>query len=343
MEDRPVMRPPRLRPHLPALLLAACAAAPARADEPPAAPTPPPPADAVSPPEDSAAALARARDLKKSGDRAMDALRFADAYAAYADIFALTRDPALLYNMGRALQALNRYPEALTKLEAFQAVAPPELKARVPRLTELIADLRGRVATLKVHANVPTGRVLVRSTVLGKLPLADPLRLSAGKADVEVEAEGFFPYRTTVDLPGGGEIAVDARLFSKATTGLLAVRTSAPGSAVFVDGQPVGIAPVELNVAGGQHRIRVKNADFRDYETTTVIAPGSKKDLDVKLLPPSVLTRWWFWGSLALAGATAGVVGYAATTERAPGRGDIAPGQLPTPSAFKGGVTVVSF
>jgi hypothetical protein len=110
-----------------------------------------------------------------------------------------------------------------------------------------------------------------------------------------------------------------------------------------VDDVRLGLAPAEINVAGGTHRIKVTNPDFRDYETTAVIAAGNRKDLDVRLLPPLVFTRWWFWGSVALAGATAGVIAYAATTERAPGRGDIAPGQLPTPSAFKGGVTVFKF
>jgi hypothetical protein len=194
-----------------------------------------------------------------------------------------------------------------------------------------------------VKANVPDGRVLVRSTVMSRLPLGEPLRLSAGKAEIEVEADGYFPFHATVDLPGGGETVVEAKLYSRATTGLLAVRASADGSTVFVDEQRVGFAPAEINLAAGTHRVRVKNPDFRDYETTTVLPAGTRKDVDVKLLPPSILSRWWFWGSIALAGATVGVAVYAATTERSPSRGDIAPGQLPTPSAFKGGVTVLSF
>jgi hypothetical protein len=272
----------------------------------------------------------------------MDALRYADAYAAYSDVYAITLDPALLYNMGRALQALNRYPEALDRLEAFQVVAPPDLQARVPRLAELIADLRGRVTTLKVTSDVPGARVLVRSTVMSKLPLATPLRLSSGRAEVEVEADGYFTFHRTVDLPGGSEITVEAKLYSKATTGLLVVNASAVGSTVYVDAAKAGLAPVEMNVPGGAHRIRVTNFDFRDYETITVVDAGKRKDLDVKLLPPLVVSRWWFWTGIALAGATAGVAAYAATTERAPSRGDIAPGQLRAPSAWHG-VTVLSF
>src|SRR5690349_16846814 len=89
---------------------------------------------------------ARAAARKKAGDAAMEALQYADALAAYSDAHAITRDPALLYNMGRALQALNRFPEALDKLDAFELAASPELKARVPRLPKLIAEIRQRVS-----------------------------------------------------------------------------------------------------------------------------------------------------------------------------------------------------
>ena len=331
----------RLRRGAPGAILAAALAFPAigRA-APPEPPAPPPAPAAPAAPADTTAS--RAAAMKKTGDRAMDAFRYADAYAAYSDVYALTLDPVLLYNMGRALQALNRFPEALDRLEAFQVVAPPALRARVPRLDELITDLRGRVTTLKVTSSVEGARVLVRSTVLSKLPLSTPLRLSSGKAEIEVEAEGYFPFHRTVDLPGGGEITVEATLFSKATTGLLVINASAPGSMVYVDGQKAGLAPVELNVAGGSHRLKLTNLDFRTYETTTVVAAGSRKDVDVKLLPPLLVTRWWFWGGVTLVGVAAGVIAYAATTERAPGRGDIAPGQISAPAAAKG-ITLFKF
>ncbi len=335
----------RLRILVPAVLavLPALAGRARAADPPRASATPLPPRLSPRASAAPAEAAARAAELKKSGDRAMDVLRFADAHAAYADVYAVTLDPALLYNMGRALQALNRFPEALDRLEEFDRVAPAALKARVPRLGALITDLRGRVTTLRVTCRVAEARVLVRSTVMSKLPLAQPLRLTAGKAEIEVEAEGYFPFHVAVDLPGGGDTTIEAKLFSKSTTGLLVVNASAPASTVFVDDQKAGLAPVEVNVPGGTHRVRVTNFDFRDYETTTVIAAGNRKDVDVKLLPPLIVTRWWFWTGIAVVGAAAGVIGYALTTERAPDRGDIAPGQVRAPASFKVGATLLSF
>jgi hypothetical protein len=144
-----------------------------------------------------------------------------------------------------------------------------------------------------------------------------------------------------VDLPGGGDLQIEAKLHSRARTGLLSIKASAPGATVIVDGEKAGFAPVELHVRGGTHKVEIRHPDHRDHQTTLVIDNGARKELDVRLLPPLVVSRWWFWASVAAAGATAGVVGYALTTERSPGKGDIQPYQIKTPTSH--GVTVLHF
>lgn len=260
----------------------------------------------------------------------MEALRYTDALAAYGDAYAITKDAALLYNMGRALQALNRFPEALEKLTAFEAAASPELKARVPRLPGLIAEIKARVATLTVRTNVEGARILVRDTAIGKSPLAGPVKLVAGPAELEIEAEGYYPGKKKVELPGGGELTVVLDLFSKSTTGILLVKASAAGAEVLVDSKRIGVAPVELNVPKGTHQISVRHPDYRLYETTTVVPAGGTQTVTAALQSPSVLTRWWFWSAIGAAVTAGVVVGVAAVTERAPDAGTIAPGQLDT-------------
>lgn len=282
-----------------------------------------------APPDD---VQARAAARKKAGDEAMEALQYADALAAYGDAHAITGDPALLYNMGRALQALNRFPEALDKLDAFDLAASPELKARVPRLPKLIADIRQRVSSLRIVTSVDGARILVRGTVVGKSPLAGPLRLAAGPADVEIEIDGYFPAKQSVELPGGGELRVDVKLFSRTTTGVLQVKASVPGGEVFIDERRIGVAPVELNVTKGTHRIAVRHPDFRLYETSAVVDAGESKSVLATLQTKPIVTRWWFWTGVAAVAAAGVVVTIAAITERAPDVGTIAPGQLSTAS-----------
>ena len=319
-------RAPRPSPH-PRLLAVAVLlfAAAARADEP---------ADAQQ---------GRAAELKTSGDAAMEALRYADVLAAYEEAYAVTKSPALLYNMGRALQALNRFPAALEKLEAFDREAPVDLKQRVPRLAQLIAEIRQRVATVTIRTNVDGARIVVRETVVGRSPLGSPLRLTSGKAVVELEAEGYFPRRETVDLPGGGALALEMPLFSRSTTGILGVRASAAGAEVFVDGRRAGIAPLETNVTGGVHRIVVTHPDHADYETSASVAAGGRKDVTASLESPSVVSRWWFWGGVGTAVAAGAVVTIALLTERSADSGDIPPGQLKAPSTTLVGRPIFRF
>jgi len=97
---------------------------------------------------------ADALDLKRRGDEALVSVRPADALALYKQSYALKADPALLYNMGRAYQALDDLPSALDQLEQFEQAAPPETRARVPGLSKLIGDVRKSVATIAVAADV---------------------------------------------------------------------------------------------------------------------------------------------------------------------------------------------
>lgn len=305
----------------------------AEAQAPPPQPGAAPKSDAAAPPADL---QAQAAERKKAADQSMEALRYADALAGYGEAYTITKDPALLYNMGRALQALNRFPEALEKLEAFEAAASPELKARVPRLQKLIAEIRARVSALTVHTNVEGARILVRNTVVGKSPLSAPLKLESGKAEIEIEAEGYFPGKKTVELPGGSELRVDIDLFSRNTTGILSVQASAKGAEVLVDGKRIGIAPLELNVAKGTHTVVVRHPSYRVYETSAVVPAGGSKTVVATLQDTSIAKKWWFWtaaGALVTAGV---VVTVAAVVERPPDSGTIAPGQLPTASVHGG-------
>ncbi len=273
----------------------------------------------------------RARELKKQGDAAMDQLRYEEALADYDAAYRLEQDPALLYNAARALQGLGRYPAALEKIEDFDRVAPPELKARAPALAALIAEIRSHVSKLTVSCKVPGARVLVRNTVVGTTPMDRPVALPSGKAVVEIEAEGYFPFRRAVDLPKGGVLLIEAQLVSRSTTGLLVVRTSVPGADVFVNGRALGVSPVETFVDAGDHTIAATHPDWRTTETSTTVAAGQRKEVNLALKPPGLTSRWWFWAGIGAVVISGVAVGIALNTERGAGTGDIAPGRVSGP------------
>jgi len=176
----------------------------------------------------------RAAALKDAGDAAMRAGSYEAAYYAYRDAYAVSPQPAVLYNLARAEQQLHRYAEALKKLEQFVDTAPADVKARVPRLDDLVADVRSHVATLTVHTNVPGARVALRGHYVASTPMRYGVRAAEGKAQVEVSAPGYQTVQRDVGLEGGRSASIDVTL------------APIPGAEVAVP-RPPG-APAQANV-----------------------------------------------------------------------------------------------
>jgi len=308
----------------------------APAPEAPAAPAPDASPSGATPETAPAAEPApmdpRAAEHKAAGDRAMDSLRYSDALEAYRAAFEIQPRPELLYNMGRALQAMGDFPGALEKLDAFTEQAPPELKARVPKLAELVAEVRSRVTRVTFTSNVDGARVLVRQKIVGTTPFQAPVLLNAGKASLEVTAEGRVPIHRALELPPGGELAVPLDLAPLSDRALLVVSSPVKGARVAVDGTPAGTVPTETVIRAGRHLIRVERDGYEPRTSSAVLVAGERKELSLPLAEtPPVTARWWFWTSVGAVVAGGVVLTAALLTERSPDRGNIPPGKLATP------------
>ena len=270
-------------------------------------------------------------DLKRRADDAMVALRYSDALALYKQAFDSTKNPALLYNMGRAYEGLGEFPKALDALEEFNDKAPAELKARVPKLDALLADVRNRVATLIVTTTVAGAEVKLGERVVGKTRSGQTiLRVTSGKQMLEVTREGYFPYTREITLTGGKVETVDALLASRTEKGVIKITSPAAGASVTVDGTSWGNVPAEAYVFPGQHKVILRRDGYDTTETNVVLAAGEKKDVNVAMAVHETITqKWWFWtgiGVVVVGGVVATVV--ALTTERSADSGTIPPGQV---------------
>jgi hypothetical protein len=283
------------------------------------------PAYAQAPAQSDAA---RERALKTLGDAAMDALRYDDALRAYRDAYAILKNPALLYNQSRALEAHGEYADALTYLEQFEAAAPAALKARVPGLQDLDAILRSHVTMLTVHTNVAGASIVLRGASLGRSPMPDGVRASYAHATLLVAADKYVSQSRELELPGGGALTVDVELVRAAVTGVLAIR-SLPGARVTIDGKVAGGVPLESALAPGRHSIIVERPGYFTVQTSAEVALGERNVIEIPLVStPALYTRWWFWTAAGVAVA-AGVASYViATTERSADQGTISPGRV---------------
>lgn len=268
----------------------------------------------AAPPEGSAtdaaisAAERRGRALKEQGDAQFRARQYLDAVATYDRAYAAHPDVRVLYNKGRALEALGRYAEALSTLRRFEGAASPELRARLQGLSGLMEQIAQRVGALVVRVDVPGAQVVWGDQVLGTTPLSGPVLVNAGVAKLQVLKEGFFPFEQDVTVQGGGSTSFDVTLKSKARHGKLVVDSAVSGASISVDDRRIGVAPTEVLLVPGTHRVTARRRGYEDATTQVVLEAGQHRSitLDPFVDRPAIYERWWFWGGItALAAGTA--------------------------------------
>jgi hypothetical protein len=273
----------------------------------------------------------RATELRKKGDELAASRQYAEALAAYEASYALVPSVSLLYNRGRALQFLARYPEALDAIMRFSRDAPADLRARVPQLDELVADLRTKVATLEIRCPTAGARVLLNDRQIAVTPLTQPLRVNAGPAAIEIVADGYEPFRKSLELPGDQGTTLDVDLHPRATRAVLVVHSRMSGVRVSIDGLASGVAPAEAIVTPGEHSVRVEHDGFSAADVKVVLDPGARREVSIDPLEAPFYTRWWFFSGIGAVVAGGVVLGYALTHERAGATGDFSPGSVRVP------------
>lgn len=276
-----------------------------------------------------------ARELKQKGDREMVEGDYEDALSSYERATAIEQHPGLLYNRARALQALERYTEALKHFEAFRRQAPEELLLLVPQLDEMIASTQSHVTTVRFTSNVKEAVVTVRGqTVIDAV--SEEQRFDAGPAKVVIRAKGYQAFEKSYAFVGGSVIAVEVKLIALSTKGVLRIDSQATAAEVLIDDKSVGMVPVEVTLEAGPHTIIVRHPEFQTTKTSAVVAAGQSKKIQVDLeARPSVLKKWWFWASVGSAAVIGTSVAIALTTERSPDKGDIPPGTISVPIDFR--------
>jgi hypothetical protein len=276
----------------------------------------------------------RASELKIQGDAVFDQGKYADAYALYVQAYSVDPSPSLLYNQGRALEAMGEYPDAIGKLEDFQAKASPETIAKVPALGELMAGIRARISTLVVTCNVQGARVVVRDRIVGTISSAQKLetKTRAGMATVDVIAEGYANFHQEVDLTATQTITLDVKLVERKDMAVLVVRASPEGSLVSIDSKPVGPAPVTTKLKPGTYQLELQRPSYLTESMPITLAKGEKREIDVTLhKPPPFYAKWWFWTGVGAAVAGGVVLSIALVTEKGASSGSFSPGQVKGP------------
>lgn len=274
---------------------------------------------------------AAAEEDKRRGDEAMIALRYEEALASYQRAYAANKSPALLYNMGRAYEGLGDFPKALEALEEFSDKASPDLKARVPKLDDLVADVRSRVATMILSVSVAGAEIRLGQKVIGTSKAGQTIfRVNSGAQTLFVTHKDYFPAERSLTLAAGKIETVEIVLGSRAAEALVRVTSPVSGAAVTIDGKSMGNVPTETPLKPGQHRIALRRDGYDPAETSIVVIAGESKEVSVPLaVHETIFGKWWFWTGVGVILVGGGIAIYAvATTEKDPDSGTIPPGTV---------------
>jgi hypothetical protein len=173
-----------------------------------------PQAACAQPVPSSAESKSKANEHYKRGVRLYEEGDYQTSLIEFRAAYQLAPAYQVAYNVGRAYQQLQNYAGALTWFERYQREGAGNLPpARRTELQREIDELRRRVAYLDLRAaKVQGASVYVDDELQGETPLAEPIRVSAGRRRLRVVKPGYGPYEIVLDLAGLETRAIDVVL-----------------------------------------------------------------------------------------------------------------------------------
>ena len=188
--------------------------------------------------EDVEALIKRGVELRRAG-------RDLEALEQFRRANEIAPSPRALAQIGLAEQALGRWPDAeqdITRaLDAGQGPRDPWIEKNRTTLEKSLVDIGEHVGSLEILGEPAGAEVVADGRVAGKLPLARPIRTTAGSVTVEVRAPEYLPVTRTVNVVAG-------QLTRESVT-LLRAPPSAAGA---TGGAAAGDEPARITTAAAQ-------------------------------------------------------------------------------------------
>lgn len=205
---------------------------------------------------------------------------------------------------------------AVLTLQVFVLSLVPSSEGVAKRPVPGAARKAAETGTLRIVCPVEGARFLVdegrETSVEGVTPSPDVV-LPVGSHTIRVSKDGYLPFSEVFDITAGDvtELEVDLVLYS----GRIRVEAGPPPVQVQVDGREVGVAPIEVDLAIGEHVVRMTKPGYVEEVRRPLVRTGQTTLVQVTLVPVEVAvrkatggpiyTKWWFWGVMAAVAAGA--------------------------------------
>jgi len=171
--------------------------------------------------------------------------------------------------------------------EADMAVSPGHVHQLKANLSQ------GKfMAFLRVSSNVLGAHIWIddkkkEHSLWGDAPHGE--LVPGGKHDVLVEAPGFEPFLTSVELEHGEQKELEVRMV-RVNYGVLRIDASAPEVKVRIDEQAMGVwrsgqEPLDARFDSGKHKLTIESDGRKTYEGMIVVPRGQILPLHAKMIP----------------------------------------------------------
>ena len=228
-------------------------------------------------------------ELRRARDDEAAAREFQKAYD-------LVRTPRAAGQLGLAKQALGLWVDAERFLgEALRSPDDAWVAKNKSVLDGAMVTIQGHLARVEIIGNPEGADVAISGRRVGKLPLAEPVRVSAGQVDVDVTASGYSPAQRTVTLIGGQ--------YQRVVVHLVKVEAAPAGAAANADSSAKPVSAPALASTS--------------TETSTSPSPSASAGASIKASSEGTdggpsgtrIALKWTAAGLAVAGVATGIVG----------------------------------
>ena len=186
------------------------------------------------------------------------------------------------FNLANCYKALHRYSEALDAVEKLEEAFGEKLDRT---MLGKIEDLKRLIASLVGELNLEVDPVEA-SVLLDGRPLSERGRrnilLGPGEHRLEIRAPGYKSSVQQVTIHSQKERVV--RVSLKPVNGTLVLRTDLVGATVLLDGNLVGVTPLDpFAVRAGQHLLEISQDGYNPQRRTVQVAADSWTSLEIQL------------------------------------------------------------
>ncbi len=136
-------------------------------------------------------------------------------------------------------------------------------------------------ATLVVIPAPEAAMVFVNGAKIGQGKVSVPLE--EGNAKIEVVAEGYKKFESTIDIRAGEKKEFIATLEKLPQKPTLSVRVNPARSAVYINGVLAGYGNVRVNPDAGVVRLVVQSAGYKKYEKELILREGENREIVAEL------------------------------------------------------------